>query len=118
MDAQLGEIKMLLQAQAEEKAAKEGKAAKTDVGDEEAIYVAIQNAAGVHFSSPSCNQVHIHGTYDTSNDCIFATTTTGISTDIPFKRFVLAFESFFLAGEDMAPEVSKLPGPKKDKFTT
>ena len=113
MDAQLGEIKMLLQAQAEDKAVKEGKAAKTDVGDEEAIYVAIQKAAGLQHK-PQTSHSHVLAPYLLDNVYLHQTPQThglpvGITTDVPFKRFVLAFESFFLGGEDMAPKVSQWP---------
>ena len=81
MDAQLGEIKALLQAQAAQAAAeaeKKGNAVPTDVGEEEQVYQAMQGAAGV-----------------------------AADQQLKFNDFAMAFESFFLKGDDLAPEVRR-----------
>jgi len=81
MDAQLGEIKALLQAQADVAAAeaeKKGEAIPTGMDEEEQIYVAMQSAAGVEAGAP-----------------------------LKFNDFTMAFESFFLKGDDLAPEVKR-----------
>ena len=72
MDDQLGQIKALLQAQADEKEA--AKNNDQQVKEEEAqIYDQLKAAADVQ-------------------------------GDVPFKRFVMAFETFFYSGDDMPPE--------------
>jgi hypothetical protein len=81
MDSQLSEIKALLVAQAEanaESAAAKAKASgDTDTATEDALYGSIQEAV----------------------NCV--------GKDVPFKKFVMAFETFMLKGADLPAEVKR-----------
>jgi len=87
MDDQLGQIKALLLAQAEDKAAKEGSSVQV-MAEEESIFDSIARAAGVE------------------------------GGDVPFKRFVLAFEAFFYGSSDMPPEQQRAMKHLLDKDAT